>query len=205
MAHCLGYSMCCGSHEISLQTNYDDAETKSWNLWPFSSAPSAPTNLDVCHGQKSRFFGDGHPTFNRNPSNGYINPYNWVDDYPLLYGNNGSFDPGTCSPCLPLDSRCWKFPVSVGFRKDHQVLIQVASTNLHSFEAFGRFFTQQLEVCHSAIIEVQRWVKLQTQRKGWVKLHVTSKQTSFRCKLAVAVSFGGENHHQWIRRTQDRL
>ena len=44
---------------------------------------------------KSRYIGDGHPTFNRNPSNGYINPYYWVDDHPLLYGNNGSLDPGT--------------------------------------------------------------------------------------------------------------
>ena len=46
---------------------------------------------------KSRYIGDGHPTFNRNPYNGYINPYYWVDDYPLLYGNTGSLDPGTCS------------------------------------------------------------------------------------------------------------
>ena len=37
----------------------------------------------MCHGQKSRFFGDGRPpTFNRNPYNGYINPYYWVDDHP---------------------------------------------------------------------------------------------------------------------------
>ena len=43
---------------------------------------------------KSRYIGDGHPTFNRNPYNGYINPYYWVDDHPL-YGNNGSLDPGT--------------------------------------------------------------------------------------------------------------
>ena len=35
------------------------------------------------------------PPFNRNPYNGYINPYYWVDDPPLLYGNNGSLDPGT--------------------------------------------------------------------------------------------------------------
>ena len=28
-------------------------------------------------------------------SYGYINPYYWVDDHPLLYGNNGSLDPGT--------------------------------------------------------------------------------------------------------------
>ena len=44
---------------------------------------------------KSRYIGDGHPTFNRNPYNGYMNPYYWVDDHPLLYGNNGSLDPGT--------------------------------------------------------------------------------------------------------------
>ena len=44
---------------------------------------------------KSRYIGDGHPTFNRNPYNGYINPYYWVDDHPLLYGNNGSLDPST--------------------------------------------------------------------------------------------------------------
>ena len=30
-----------------------------------------------------------------NPYNGYMNPYYWVDDHPLLYGNNGSLDPGT--------------------------------------------------------------------------------------------------------------
>ena len=30
------------------------------------------------------------PPFNGNPYNGCINPYYWVDDHPLLYGNNGS-------------------------------------------------------------------------------------------------------------------
>ena len=30
-----------------------------------------------------------------NPYNGYLNPYYWVDDHPLLYGNNGSLDPST--------------------------------------------------------------------------------------------------------------
>ena len=48
------------------------------------------------HGQKSRLFGDGRPpTFNRNPYNWYIKPYYWVDDHPLVYGNNGSLDPST--------------------------------------------------------------------------------------------------------------
>ena len=44
---------------------------------------------------KSRYIGDGHPTSNRYPYNGYINPYYLVDDHPLLYGNNRSLDPGT--------------------------------------------------------------------------------------------------------------
>ena len=44
--------------------------------------------LICCHGQKSRFIGDGIPPFNRNPCNGNMNPYCWVDDHPLLYGNN---------------------------------------------------------------------------------------------------------------------
>ncbi len=49
----------------------------------------------MCHGQKSRFIGDGHPTFNRNPYNVYITPYyilllGWFS-HPLLYGNHGSW------------------------------------------------------------------------------------------------------------------
>ena len=38
-----------------------------------------------CAMVKSRYIWDGHPTFNRNPYNGYLNPYYWVDDHPLLY------------------------------------------------------------------------------------------------------------------------
>ena len=52
--------------------------------------------IPMCAIVKSRYIGDGHTTFNRNPDNGYINPYYWVDDHPLLYGNNESLDPGTC-------------------------------------------------------------------------------------------------------------
>ena len=41
------------------------------------------------------------PPFNRNPYNGYINSYCWVDfSYPLLYGNNGSLDLGTAEVCF---------------------------------------------------------------------------------------------------------
>ena len=39
-----------------------------------------------------------------NPYNEYINPYYWVDDHPLLYGNNGSLDPSTYVPGTCLSS-----------------------------------------------------------------------------------------------------
>ena len=57
--------------------------------------PLPPLHTIKCAMVKSRYIGDGHPTFNRNPYNGYINPYYWADDHPLLYGNNGNLDPGT--------------------------------------------------------------------------------------------------------------
>ena len=38
--------------------------------------------IPICVMVKNRYIGDGHPTFNRNPYNGYINPYYWVDDPP---------------------------------------------------------------------------------------------------------------------------
>ena len=34
---------------------------------------------------KVAIFGDDHPTFNRNPYNGYINPYYWVDEFIPYY------------------------------------------------------------------------------------------------------------------------
>ena len=50
---------------------------------------------------KSRcFLGMVIQPFNRNPYTGYINPYYWVDDHPLLYGNNVSLDPGTHAATL---------------------------------------------------------------------------------------------------------
>ena len=53
--------------------------------------------LHMCHSRSTPCIGDGKPpTFNDgNPYNGYINPYYWVDDHPLLYGNHGSLDPST--------------------------------------------------------------------------------------------------------------
>ena len=63
----------------------------------------------MCAMVKSRYIGDGHPTFNRNPYNGYINPNYWVDDHPLLYGNNGGLDPGTCE-MYSLSLLIWEYP-----------------------------------------------------------------------------------------------
>ena len=47
----------------------------------------------MCPALRANHLCHGHPILNRNPYNGYINPYYWVDDHPLLYGNNGSLDP----------------------------------------------------------------------------------------------------------------
>ena len=70
----------------------------SRNGWIFSHIPCEP-------GSKLVVLGMVIPPFNRNPYNGYINPYYWVDDHPLLYGNNGSLDPGTCENLLCLGGK----------------------------------------------------------------------------------------------------
>ena len=43
----------------------------------------------------SLYLGMVIPLLIGNPYNGYINPYYWVDDRPVLDGNNGSLDPST--------------------------------------------------------------------------------------------------------------
>ena len=56
----------------------------------------------------SLYWGLSKSPLTGNPYNGYINPYYWVDDHPLLHGNNGSLDPSisyvfilTTSPISP--------------------------------------------------------------------------------------------------------
>ena len=53
----------------------------------------------MCHGQKSLLYiGDGHPTFNRNPYNGYINPYSTIGLMTIPYYMEimgVKLDPGT--------------------------------------------------------------------------------------------------------------
>ena len=60
-----------------------------------------------------------------NPYNGYINPYYWVDDHPLLYGNNGSLGPSTCIFTsqvfqIPPEVRCFRYVFGVQI-PSHQV------------------------------------------------------------------------------------
>ena len=52
-------------------------------------------NLGYEPGSKLLVLGMVIPPLIGNPYNGYINPYYWVDDHPILYGNNGSLDPST--------------------------------------------------------------------------------------------------------------
>ena len=68
----------------------------------------------ICAMSKIAILGMVIPPFNRNPYNGYINPYYWVDDHPLLYGNNWSLDPGTYH-ILPWTSkyRCFRHILGV--------------------------------------------------------------------------------------------
>ena len=46
-------------------------------------------------GSKLLILGMVIPPLIGNPYNGYVNPYDRVDDHPLLYGTNRSLDPGT--------------------------------------------------------------------------------------------------------------
>ncbi len=59
----------------------------------------------MCHGQARRvFWGMGIiPPLIGILTMGILNPYYWVDDHPLLCGNNGSLDPGTKTLNFDLD------------------------------------------------------------------------------------------------------
>ena len=87
----------------------------------------------MCHGQGCRvLLGMVIPPFNRNPYNRYINPYYWVDDHPLLDGNNGSLDPGTYKTLRSLDRRpitprCLGLGLCLGFEL-LQIMICTSST-----------------------------------------------------------------------------
>ncbi len=68
-------------------------------------------------GSKLVVLGMAIPPLIGNPYKGYINPYYWVDDHPLLYGNNGSLDPSTLgvfiSTTLPNMEPVWVLKTGV--------------------------------------------------------------------------------------------
>ena len=67
-------------------------------ILPFLGAPDRKTyTYTYVPWSKVAILGMVIPPLIGNPYNGYINPYYWVDDHPLLYGNNGSLDPSTCN------------------------------------------------------------------------------------------------------------
>ena len=71
-------------------------------MWP------SPTSVEKS--ANCRYIGDGHPTFNRNPYNGYIGaPTIGL----MTIQNNGSLDPGTCDSVSCLLVSCFLFSVVV--------------------------------------------------------------------------------------------
>ena len=90
---------------VSIQDERRDPIRRAETRWSWTSF-AKKRKLDrettnTCAMVKSRYIGDGHPSFNRNPYNGHINPYY---RHPLLYGNNRSLDPGTHSQFFPYTS-----------------------------------------------------------------------------------------------------
>ena len=74
----------------------------SSSKFPGGNSNSKHKNIYV-PGSKLVVLGMVIPPLIGNPYNGYINPYYWVDDHPLLYGNNGSLDPSTYEEtCHPM-------------------------------------------------------------------------------------------------------
>ena len=60
-----------------------------WHVWRGISPTDQSFSLVL--GSKLLVLGMVIQPLIGNPYNGYINPYYWVDDHPLLYGNNGSW------------------------------------------------------------------------------------------------------------------
>ena len=70
------------------------ASKQSQNNRKNENPQQQPQTTHVPHA-KLLILGMAIPPLMGNPYNGYKNPYYWVDDHPLLYGNNGSLDPST--------------------------------------------------------------------------------------------------------------
>ncbi len=91
--------MCCPSHLLRRARSHNEVIVNNW--WKraqrfgckFSRLRFVPVPNEP--GSKLVVLGMAIPPLIGNPCSGYINPYYWVDDHPLLYGNNGSLDPST--------------------------------------------------------------------------------------------------------------
>ena len=82
------------------------------NKWELAN-PTLAKIIEIYEpGSKLLVLGMGDlPPLIGNPYNGYINPYYWVDDHPLLYGNIGSLDPSTYT--LP-ETNSQQTPLKIG-------------------------------------------------------------------------------------------
>ena len=115
---------------------------------------------------KRRYIGDGHPTFHRNPYNGYINPYYWVDDHPLLYGNNGSLDPGTHILNLGNDQCIFLLKI---------YLYKIQATLPHGMP--------DLHIAETAYIFAYRWNQLRPETANAFKKLIDDKKGPFVINL----------------------
>ena len=83
--HLVGKMVIQAAHEYS--SRYAQPRKKNTDLqYP-------PFKLTYVPGSKLPILGMVIQPLVGNPYYGYINPYYWVDDHTLLYGNHGSLDP----------------------------------------------------------------------------------------------------------------
>ena len=80
------WKISCHMFQSCISRKYDSRRT-----FPFPNYDSSLTSH--VPGSKLLILGMVIPPLVGNPYNRYRKPYYWVDDHPLLYGNNGSLDP----------------------------------------------------------------------------------------------------------------
>ena len=99
-----------------------------------------------------------------NPYNGYINPYYWVDDHPLLYGNNGSLDPSTyrCQQCKL--TQLWFIP---GWSSQHdQPNLQILLFFIIFFGAWRSFLSPRHRRLAKSTKQ-RRWYNPPIRERSW--------------------------------------
>ena len=112
----------------------------------------------ICATVKSRYIRDGHPTCSRvvgNPYNGYINPYYWVDDHPLLYGNSWNLDPGTYGVFLfcilfpsleemSISGNCALTNAQIWQKKQRYQVHVICTYLVRGFNPFEKYYSSQI-------------------------------------------------------------